>query len=49
MEQKVFFGTEQLLGYCGGFHHWILLFVITLVSLVFAELLKEVPWIEWRL
>jgi len=35
------FGTERLLGDCGGSHHRILLFVITLDSLV-IELLEEV-------
>jgi len=41
MEKTVFFGTERLLGYCGGSHHRILLFVTTLNSLV-IELLEEV-------
>jgi len=35
------FGTERFLGYCGGSHHRILLFVITLDSF-FIELSEEV-------
>jgi len=47
VEKMAFFGTERFLGYCGGFHHRILSFVITLDSL-FIELSEEVTWVERR-
>jgi len=47
VEKTAFFGTERFLGYCGGSHHQILLFIITLDS-HFTELSGEVTWVERR-
>jgi len=47
VERTAFFGTERFLGYCGGYHHRILLFIITLDS-HFTELSKETTWVEQR-
>jgi hypothetical protein len=47
VEKTAVFGTERLLGYCGGSHHRILLFIITLDS-HFTELSEEASWVEGR-
>jgi len=48
VEKTAFIGTERIVGYCGGSHHRIFLFNITLDSF-FTELVEEENWIEWRL
>jgi len=48
VEKAAFFGIERFVGHCGGSHHRILLFIITLASL-FIELSEEVTWAEWRI
>jgi hypothetical protein len=45
VEKAAFFGTERFLGYCGGSHHRILYFIITLDS-HFTELSEEAYWEE---